>query len=273
MESLFLHLMNDEKNMSFLQHLEELRWRLVKSSIAILVCGGVLFYFQEWIMENIFLIMLDNNFISFRLMCEWFQVCTPPTPAEMQSTNVSGQFSYAMWTSLLGGIVVASPFIFYQLWAFIRPALKDKERGAMGGLVFYISLLFILGILFGYFIVAPLTIQFFGGYQISKQIQNIFTIDSYMGIILSTIFYTGLFFLLPIASYFLAKLGVITSDFLKKYRKHAFVGVLILAAVITPPDLISQIIVSIPIAILYEIGIMSAKRVEKKRDEESKKQA
>lgn len=261
--------MSDEKNMSFLQHLEELRWRLVRSSIAIIVCAIFLFWNQKWIMDNIFLIMLDNNFISFRLMCEWFAICSPPSPVEMQSMNVSGQFSYALWTSILGGIVVASPFIFYQLWAFIRPALKDKERGAMGGLVFYISILFLLGITFGYFVVAPMTIQFFGNYQITDKIKNNFTIDSYMGMILSTIFYTGLFFLLPIASYFLAKLGVITSDFLKKYRKHAFVGVLILAAVITPPDLISQVIVAIPIALLYEIGIFAAKRVEKKRELES----
>lgn len=202
-------------------------------------------------------------------MCEWFEICSSPTPVEMQSMNVSGQFSYALWTSILGGIVVASPFIFYQLWGFIRPALKDNEKNAMGGLVFYISILFLLGILFGYFIVAPMTIQFFGNYQITEQIQNIFTIDSYMGMILSTVFYTGLFFLLPIFSYLLAKLGVITGDFLRKYRKHAIVGVLILAAVITPPDLISQIIVAIPIALLYEIGILTADRVEKKRNQES----
>ena len=249
--------------MSFLQHLEELRWRLVKSAVAIVICATVLFWYQKWIMENIFLVMLDNNFISFRLMCEWFGICSNPTPVEMQSMNVSGQFSYALWTSILGGIVVASPFIFYQLWAFIRPALKVTEKSAMGGLVFYISLLFLLGIMFGYFVVTPMTIQFFGNYRISDQIQNIFTIDSYMGMILSTIFYTGLFFLLPVASYLMAKLGVITSDFLRKYRRHAFVGVLILAAIITPPDLISQVIVAIPISLLYEIGILTASRVEK----------
>lgn len=261
--------MKDEKNMSFLQHLEELRWRLVKSAIAIILCAVVLFWHQEWIMENIFLIMLDNHFISFRLMCEWFGICTDPTPVEMQSMNVAGQFSYALWTSILGGIVIASPFIFYQLWTFIKPALKTTERSVAGSLVIYISILFLLGILFGYFVVTPMTIQFFGNYRISEQIQNIFTIDSYMGMILSTIFYTGLFFLLPIASYLLAKLGVITGDFLRKYRKHAIVGVLILAAVITPPDLISQIIVAIPIALLYEIGIFTADRVDRKREKES----
>jgi sec-independent protein translocase protein TatC len=261
--------MSEQKNMSFLQHLEELRWRLVKSAIAIVLCATVLFWYQQWIMENIFLVMLDNNFISFRLMCDWLDICTNPTPVEMQSMNVSGQFSYALWTSILGGIVVASPFIFYQLWAFIKPALKVTEKSAMGGLVFYISILFLLGIMFGYFVVTPMTIQFFGNYRISDQIQNIFTIDSYMGMILSTIFYTGLFFLLPVVSYLLAKLGVITADFLRKYRKHAFVGVLILSAIITPPDLISQIIVAIPISLLYEIGILTASKVEKKRAKEN----
>jgi sec-independent protein translocase protein TatC len=261
--------MEEERNMSFLQHLEELRWRLVKCAIAIVIGAVVIFWNQEWIMDNIFLIMLDNDFISFRLLCYWFNVCTDPAPVEMQSMNVSGQFSYALMTSILGGIVVASPFIFYQLWAFIKPALKVNEKSAMGGLVFYVSLLFILGILFGYYVVTPMTIQFFGNYRISTQIQNIFTIDSYMGMILSTIFYSGLFFLLPVASYLLARLGIISSDFLKKYRKHALVGVLILSAVITPPDIISQIIVAIPIALLYEIGILTARRVEKKRDKEN----
>lgn len=258
--------MEEGKNMSFLQHLEELRWRLVKSSIAIVVCAGVLFYYQEWIMDNIFLKMLDADFISFRLLCDLLGICTEPAAVEMQSMNVSGQFSYALWTSILGGLVCASPFIFYQLWLFIKPALKENERNSMGGLVFYVSILFLLGILFGYFVVTPMTIQFFGNYRISTQIQNIFTIDSYMSMILSTVFYTGLFFLLPIGSYLLAKLGIITAEFLRKYRKHAIIGVLILSAVITPPDLISQIIVAIPIALLYEIGIITARRVEKKRE-------
>lgn len=258
--------MSEEKNMPFLQHLEELRWRLVRAAIAVLICSILLFWQQTWIMDNIFLVMLDNNFISFRLMCEWFGVCTESAPVIIQSMNVSGQFSYAMLTSILGGVVIASPFIFYQLWMFIKPGLKEKERKASSGLIFYISLLFILGILFGYFIITPLAIQFFGSYQISSDIQNNFTIDSYMGMILSTTFYTGLFFLLPVVSYLMTSLGVISSDFLKKYRKHAIIVVLILSAVITPPDVISQIIVAIPITILYEIGIFASKRVERRKN-------
>ncbi|MCO5260697.1 MAG: twin-arginine translocase subunit TatC [Crocinitomicaceae bacterium] len=252
--------------MPFLQHLEELRWRLVRAAIAVLICTILLFWQQSWIMDNVFLIMLDTNFISFRLMCEWFGICTEPVSVEIQSMNVSGQFSYALLTSILGGVVIASPYIFYQLWLFIKPGLKENERKASSGLIFYVSLLFLLGILFGYFVITPLAIQFFGNYSMSDKIQNIFTIDSYMGMMLSTTFYTGLFFLLPIISYLLTSLGVITSDFLRKYRKHAIIVVLILSAVITPPDAISQIIVAIPITILYEIGVFASRRVEKRKN-------
>ena len=133
------------------------------------------------------------------------------------------------------------------------------------GIVFYVSLLFFMGIAFGYLIVAPLCVQFFGNFKIIEEIDNNVKISSFMGTVLSTIFYTGLLFLLPILSYLFTKLGVLTSDFLKKYRKHAIIGILILSALITPPDLISQVIVGIPILILYEIGIFVSKRVEKRR--------
>lgn len=257
--------MEEEKNMSFLEHLEELRWRLVKCAIAIVVLAGAIFWFKEWIMENIFMIMLKSDFVSFKLMCDWFGVCTKDSPVQMQSMNVSGQFSYALMMSVMGGIVVSSPFIFYQLWAFVKPALRVNEKSVMTGIIFYVSLLFGLGILFGYYIVAPLCIQFFGNFTLNPDIENNFTVDSYMSMIISTVFYSGLFFLLPVLSYLLTKLGIITSAFLRKYRKHAIVGVLILAAIITPPDLISQVIVAIPIAILYEIGIFVSKRIEKQR--------
>lgn len=256
--------MSEDKSMSFLEHLEELRWRLVKSAISIVVVSSVLFYFQGWIMETFFLSMKESSFISFRLMCDIFGICIEDIPVSMQSMNVSGQFSYALMMSILGGIVLSFPFIFFQLWSFIKPGLKQKEKSVAKGIVFYVSILFFLGILFGYFIVAPLCIQFFGTYKISSQIENIFTINSYMSTILSTVFYSGLLFLLPVVSYLLTKLGIINSEFLKKYRKHAIVGVLILSAIITPPDLISQVIVAIPITLLYEIGILVAKSVEKK---------
>jgi sec-independent protein translocase protein TatC len=252
--------MSNNENMSFLQHLEELRWRLVKSAVAVVLVASVIWYFQETIMVNLFLSMKEKDFITFRLFCKYFGVCVADIPVKMQSMTVSGQFSYALMMSFMGGLVLAFPFIFYQLWSFVKPGLKLKEKKMASGLVFYVSLLFFVGILFGYFLVAPLSVQFFGSYQISNQIENNFTISSYMSMILSTVFYSGLFFLLPIVSYLLAKLEIIDAEFLKKYRKHAIVVILILAAVITPPDIISQIIVSIPIIGLYEIGILVAKR-------------
>ena len=254
----------ENTQMSFLEHLEELRWRLVRCAIAIVSIGIVIWVFQEWIMENVFLSMKSHDFISFRLMCQWFGTCVEDIPVQLQSMTVSGQFGYALMMSFMGGLVLGFPFIFYQIWAFLKPGLKFKEKKMAKGIVFYVSLLFFLGISFGYLVVAPLSIQFFGSYQISGDIRNDFTISSYMSTILSTVFYTGLFFLLPVIIYLLSKVGLITHEFLKKYRKHALVVILILSALITPPDVISQVIVSIPILILYEIGILVSKKAFKK---------
>lgn len=256
--------MANQKQMTFLQHLDELRWRLVRIAIAIILVGIVIWVFQEWIMNNLFLSLKDKDFISFKLMCRWLSVCVEDTTVKMQSMTMSGQFNYAMTMCLMGGIIVTSPYIFYQMWSFVKPGLKQNELKVAKGLVLYVSLCFFTGILFGYFVVAPLTVQFFASFQISSSIENNFTISSYMGTIISTVFYTGLLFLLPIVSYLLTKIGLVDDAFLKKYRRHAIVVILILAAVITPPDILSQVIVSIPIIGLYEIGILVAKRAGKK---------
>ncbi|MFT6503803.1 MAG: sec-independent protein translocase protein TatC [Crocinitomicaceae bacterium] len=256
--------MEPEKKMSFLDHLEELRWRIVKSAIVIVVFAVTLFSLQTWIMENLFLSMQKPSFVTFRLMCEYFNICVESIAIKNQSIDITGQFSYSLMMSIMGGFVLAFPFIFFQVWSFVKPGLKQNEKGIAGGIVIYVSILFFLGIAFGYFIVAPLCVQFFGNYVISDDIKNNFTISSYLGLVLSTIFYTGLLFLLPVVSYLFTKLGVVSSDFLKKYRKHAVIGILILSALITPPDLISQVIVGIPIVLLYEVGIFVSKRVEKK---------
>ena len=252
-------------NMSFLDHLEELRWRLVRSAIAILVVGVFIWIFKEWIIETMFLSMKDSNFITYQWFCKYFNVCIENIPIDMQSTEVMGQFSYAINMTIMGGIVIAFPYIFYQIWSFIKPGLKERELKVAKGTVFYTTVLFFLGILFGYFIIAPLTIQFFGSFQLSAQIKNDFTVSSYMAIVLSTIFFTGLLFLIPVVMYFLAKLDIVTPMLLRKYRRHAVVAILILAALITPPNLISQIIVAIPIIILYEISILLAVRISKEK--------
>ncbi len=258
----------DLDQMSFIEHLEELRWRLVRSAIAVILIGIVIWTFQEWIMNNVFMSMKKKDFFSFRIMCDYLGTCVEDIPVQLQSMTVSGQFGYALMMSFMGGLVIGFPFIFYQIWAFLKPGLKFGEKKMAKGIVFYVSFLFFLGILFGYFVVAPLSIQFFGSYQISSEIRNDFTISSYMSMILSTVFYTGIFFLLPVVTYILTRIGVLTPDFLIKYRKHAIVGILILSAIITPPDIISQVIVSIPIFILYEIGILIAKRVVKTSEDE-----
>jgi sec-independent protein translocase protein TatC len=235
----------------------------MRSAIAIIIFAIVIWIYQKEIMENVFLIMVDPNFITFKLLCQYLHVCIDKIPVNFQSMTLSGQFSYALMMSIMGGVVLAFPYIFYQLWAFVKPGLKFKEQKMARGIVFYVSLLFFLGILFGYFVVAPLSVQFFSAFQISSQIKNDFTISSYMSTILSTVFYTGLFFLLPIVTYLLVKIGLFTPEFLIKYRKHAVVVILILAAIITPPDVISQVIVTIPIYLLFEISILVAKRVAK----------
>ena len=175
--------------MPFLDHLEELRWRLVRSAGFILFFAVFIWLFQEWIMEHVFLSMSNPNFITFRLLCDYFGMCVDEIPVSMQSMTVSGQFSYALLMSIMGGFVISFPFVFYQIWGFIRPGLKATEKRTVNGLTFYVSILFFTGILFGYFVVSPLAIKFFGSYQISDQIQNIFTINSYMSTIISTVFY------------------------------------------------------------------------------------
>jgi sec-independent protein translocase protein TatC len=255
--------MSDNKQMSFLDHLEELRWRLMRSAVAVIIFAIVIWIYQKEIMENVFLIMVDPNFVTFKLLCEYLNVCIDKIPVNFQSMTLSGQFSYALMMSVMGGAVLAFPYIFYQLWSFVKPGLKFKERKMAKGIVFYVSILFFIGILFGYFVVAPLSVQFFGAFQITDKIRNDFTISSYMSTILSTVFYTGLFFLLPVVTYLLVKIGLFTPEFLVKYRKHAVVVILILAAIITPPDVISQVIVTIPIYLLFEISVLVAKRVVK----------
>jgi len=258
--------MSENQQMSFLQHLDELRWRLVRIAIAVISVAVVLWIYQEWVMNHVFLVLKEKEFITFKLLCAYFGVCVSDTTVKMQSMTVSGQFNYAMMMSIMGGLIITAPYIFYQIWSFIKPGLKKNELRAAKGLVFYVSLCFFLGVLFGYFVVAPLTVQFFGSFQISPEIENNFTVGSYMGTVISTVFYTGILFLLPIVSFILTKIGLIGPEFLKKYRRHAIVVILIISAVITPPDMLSQIIVSIPIIVLYEIGIVVSIRTSKNKN-------
>lgn len=259
----------EEENMSFLGHLEELRWRLVKSVIAVLIFAIVIFVFTEWITENIFLELANPEFPIFKFFCWAIDLCATKIEIKWQSVEMMGQFGTNLMMAIVGGIVLAFPWIFYQIWSFVKPGLKQNEATTVSGIVFFVSVLFFFGIAFGYYVIAPLTVQFFGNWQMADDIKNVITINSYLKTIVSTVFFTGLLFLLPVVILIFSRLGIITSKWLKKYRKHSFIAVLILAAIITPPDLFTQIIVSIPIVLLYEFGIQIAKRIEKKRDNDT----
>lgn len=259
----------EEKEMSFLGHLEELRWRLVRSSAVIIGAAAVIFYFTDPIVKNIYLAMSKTDFLTYRFFC-WLSnsfglsdiLCANDIPIQIQSIEMTKQFSTNMYFALIGGFIISFPFIFYQLWSFIKPGLKTQEIKFTKRIVLQSSLLFFIGILFGYFMISPLCVQFFGGYKLTDEIQNNFTISSYMSMITTSTFLSGLFFELPVVMYILSKIGVINSRTLKKFRKHALVVILILSALVTPPDVISQILVTIPIYLLFELGIFVTKKAE-----------
>lgn len=254
-----------DEQMSFLAHLEELRWRIVKSVVAILVFGIVMWFFKEWIIQNMFISMTKPSFISFQFMCEYLGICMDDIPIKFQSNKVGSQFTTALLLSVVGGFIIAFPFVFHQMWGFVKPGLKYNEKKEVRGITFYVTLLFLIGVVFGYLVVAPLCIQFFGVFSLSSEFENIWMIASFMSLIISSVIFTGLLFLLPVVVYILTKIGLLSAPILRKYRKHSIVGVLILSALITPPDFISQVIVSIPIILLYEIGILISARVDRKR--------
>lgn len=259
--------------MSFLGHLEELRWRLVRSAVAIVVVAVVIFIFTEPIVKNVFMQMMEPEFPTYRFLCRLGQLiglgdgmCIDTIQiSSIQSLEVTGQFNTNMYMALIGGVIVAFPFIFWQLWGFVKPALKERELKVSKGVIFWASLLFFLGIGFGYFLISPLCVQFFGNYKILENVENNFKINSYLSMITTTTFLSGLFFELPVVIYICTKLGIVSPELLKKYRRHAIVIVLIMSALITPPDVISQIMVAIPIMLLYESGIYVSRMVIRRK--------
>ncbi len=264
--------------MSFLDHLEDLRWHLVRICIAIVLCGFAAFIFKGFIFDVIILGPKDMSFPTYRWLCAVSQFigiedstfCGESFPFRIQSRTLAGQFSAHLWTSVYAGFIVAFPYVLYQLWAFISPGMHENERKHSRGFIIVSSFLFFLGVLFGYYIVTPLSINFLGTYSVSQQVHNDFDLSSYIGLVRSTVIASGLIFELPIIIYFLTKVGLVTPEFLKKYRKHALVIVLILSAIITPPDIASQIIVAIPILILYQVSIYISRFVVKREAKKKK---
>ncbi len=257
--------------MSFLDHLEELRWRLIRSVLAIFIAAVVAFIFKDIIFDHIILAPKNPSFWTNRMFCELGEYFSTPSlcinqiPLEIVSMQMAGQFNMHMWVSLISGLIIAFPYVFYEFWSFIAPALKSKERKYANGSVFFSSFLFLLGVVFGYFMIVPLTVHFLGSYSVSSEVINKINLSSYISTISSVVIASGVIFELPIVVFFLTKIGLITPDFMKKYRKHSIVVIFILAAIITPPDIFSQTLVAIPLLILYEVSILISKRVVKQR--------
>lgn len=264
---------NKQKEMSFLGHLEELRWMLVRSTIVVLLLGTVAFFFSDFLFDKILFGPKNPNFVTYQFFCEMAtmmgqpdsEICNLKLDFIIQNTSMSGQINLLIWTCILAGFIMGIPFILYEVWKFIKPALYPNEQKNALAFISISSLLFFIGVLFGYFVILPLSVYFFGSFQTSAEISNEFNLDSYIGMIRTTVIACGIVFELPIIIYFLSKLGLVDAQFLRTYRRYALVIILILAAIITPPDILSQIIVAIPILILYEISIFISKAVEKNR--------
>ncbi|WP_290701908.1 twin-arginine translocase subunit TatC [Lacinutrix sp.] len=269
----------DVNSMSFLDHLEDLRWHLIRIFVAILICGTVAFIFGTFIFDNIIMWPKKMTFPTYQWLCNmsnFFGIedttfCQAEFPFIIQNRTMAGQFSAHIWTSIYAGFIIAFPYITYQLWHFISPGMKANERKTSRGFIVISSLLFFIGVLFGYFIVIPLSINFLANYIVSSEILNEIDISSYISLIRSSSLASGFVFELPIVVYFLTKIGLVTPEILKKYRKFALVIVLILSAIITPPDIASQIIVAIPILILYQVSIFISRVVVKNQKKKQKK--
>jgi sec-independent protein translocase protein TatC len=266
----------EEHEMTFLEHLEELRWHLIRIFIAVVSGAVIAFMFKNVIFDHIILAPNNPAFITNRLLCQFSEIVNVPAlcinqiPIELISIKMSGQFTTHINISIVAGLIIAFPYIFWEFWSFFKPALYEKERKYARGAVFSASLLFMLGISFGYFVIIPLSINFLGTYSVSDIVTNQININSYIGSVTSVALASGITFELPIVVFFLARIGVVTPEFMKKYRRHAIVVILVVAAIITPPDVFSQILVTLPLLVLYEVSIFIAGRVirdRKKADE------
>ena len=260
----------EEKNktpdeMSFLEHLEHLRWHIIRSLAAIIVVAIVVFIAKDIVFDKVIMSPTRKDFLTYRFLCNLGeQLCIYPEGITVYTRQLGEQFVIHLKTSFWLGLIVAFPYVFHEFWKFISPGLYEKERKAARGVVFICSTLFLSGVVFGYFVISPFAVTFLSSYSVSAEVANTFTLSSLVDYMTMFTLPTGLIFQLPVVMYFLAKVGIITSEFLKQYRKHSIVIILIAASIITPPDVITQILISTPLYLLYELSIVVVKRVEKK---------
>ncbi|MGB4293716.1 MAG: twin-arginine translocase subunit TatC [Bacteroidales bacterium] len=265
---------NNEKEMTFLEHLEELRWHIIRSIIFMVVMIVIAFTQKNLIFNNIILAPKNPDFFTNKMLCKLGNLvntdllCINTKPFELINIQMSGQLTTHIAVSIIAGLIVSIPYIFWEFWRFIKPALYPHERKYARGSVGWASFLFLLGVVFGYFMIVPLSIHFLGSYRISEQVVNQIYVRSYIGTISSVVLASGIVFELPLIAFFLTQIGVITPSFMIKYRRHSIVVILIMSAIITPPDIFSQILVSIPLIGLYEVGIIISKIVYRRKEKE-----
>jgi sec-independent protein translocase protein TatC len=268
--------LNEEKEMSFLDHLEELRWHVVRALVAVVIVTIAAFIAAPWIFQNIIFAPARVDFPTFKALCAFGQwigteegLCVKEIPFKVQSRFMTGQFTMHILAAFIIGFIVSFPYVVWEIWRFVQPGLYSKERKYSRGAVASISLLFITGVLFGYYVLAPLMISFLANYQISDMIVNEFDITSYVSTIVGVVFGCGLLFQLPVVMYFLTKIGIVTPGFLRQYRKHSIVIILIVGAIVTPSaDPFSQALIALPLYLLYEISILISAGVVKKQAQE-----
>ena len=255
--------------MSFLDHLEALRWHIIRSVIAICVFAVLAYIYSDFVWNSIILAPNSHDFWTSRMLIKLSNFLGLESnglnakPIQLINFNLSGQFMVDVWTAIIAGFIISFPYVVYQFWSFVKPALYENERKYASGAVGVMSGLFLLGVLFGYYLIVPFSLDWLGSYHVSETVVNQINILSYISSVTSIVMAGGVSFELPVVVYFLSKVGLLTPRFLRKYRKHSYVLLLIIAAIITPPDVLSQMIVSIPLIILYEISIFISGRVDK----------
>jgi sec-independent protein translocase protein TatC len=266
-----------QREMTFLEHLEELRWHLIRSAVVIVALAIVVFLAKDFVWHNIILAPSRLDFWTYEMLCkagEWLQsdgLCINELPFIIQSRKMTGQFTMHITTSVLIGLIVAFPYVFWEIWSFIAPGLHNNERSNTRGAVFFVSLLFLIGVLFGYYIISPLSVNFLSHYKVDASIMNEFELTNYVSTISMIVLSSAILFQLPMVVYVLTKAGLVTPEVMKRYRRHAIVAILILGALLTPPDPISQILIAIPLFGLYQISIfISAAVLRKQRQKEQK---
>jgi sec-independent protein translocase protein TatC len=268
------------EEMTFVDHLEALRWHIMRSVIAWLIAAIGIFIFRKWVYDSVILAPASEKFITYGTLCKfghWLGIgdglCMPPVKIDFMVNQINGKFSSALNIAMVGGIIISFPYIFFELWRFIKPALSLKEKKYARGSIFWVSLCFFVGVAFGYYLLAPFTFNFLATFELGGSDTILYnpTVNDYIDTLTNLILGCGIAFELPILAYVLAKIGLITSGFLKKYSKYAFVVILLIAAIITPsPDIASQIIVALPLLFLYWISILLVSRVDKQKAKEEK---